>query len=83
MRIPMASEVWNNQENKGGFEKACEGVIRDINRAQKNGYRETCFDPYPVEFYDSVKREFQRHGYTFRPTGFIGGVWQRTEHICW
>ena len=83
MRIPTASEMWQQQENKGDFDRACESVLRDIKKAQEAGRRDTCFNPHPYEQYDAVKREFEHHGYTFRPTGYIGGVWQRTEHICW
>ena len=83
MNIPMASEIWKNQQNRYDFDRACESVLREIEKAQKAGMRDTCFNPQPYEQYDAVKREFERHGYSFRPTGFIGGVWQRTEHICW
>lgn len=62
---------------------ACTSVLRSIEKAQKEGRRDTCFDPRPCEQYEAVKREFENHGYVFRPTGYIGGVWQRTEHICW
>ena len=83
MKIPTASETWQKQQNKGDFDRACESVLREIEKAQKIGRRDACFDPRPCEQYDAVKREFERHGYTFRPTGYIGGVWQHTEHICW
>lgn len=83
MKIPMASEMWRQQKNRYDFDHACESVLRAIERAQQEGRRDTCFDPRPSEQYDAVKREFELHGYRFRPTGFIGGIWQRTEHICW
>lgn len=63
--------------------------------ASKEGKRKTCFNPsvywYNTEygtrtfmrFDDEVKEEFKKHGYTFAPTGYIGGVWQITENICW
>lgn len=83
MRIPTANETWLCQQNKDDFENACTSVLRSIEKAQKEGRRDTCFDPRPCEQYEAVKHEFENHGYVFRPTGFIGGVWQRTERICW
>lgn len=35
------------------------------------------------DYESEVKARFQRAGYTIKPTGYIGGVWQRTEHIHW
>ena len=81
--IKSAADVWNSQSNKGDFDKACAMVMRYIEKASSEGRRDTVFDPRPVEMYDAVKDEFKKHGYTFKPTGFIGGVWQRSEQICW
>ena len=78
-----------------GYKKAIESVMNAIEKASKEGNRKTCFNPsaywYTTEdgirtflrFDDEVKQEFIRHGYTFVPTGYVGGVWQRTEDICW
>ena len=30
-----------------------------------------------------IKSWLKDLGYRIEPTGYIGGVWQRTEHICW
>lgn len=92
--IPNASEI-RNQTPTEGFEQAVQAVVRDITRASKEGRRSTCFNP-PAYWYttdtgvrtfirydEEVKEEFRKKGYTFRPTGYIGGVWQRTENICW
>lgn len=91
--IPRASDI-RQQTPTEGFEQAVQAVVRDIENASKQGRRSTCFNPpaywFDTEFgrsfirYDEeVKEEFKKKGYTFRPTGYIGGVWQRTEHICW
>lgn len=81
--IKEASKVWENQENKDSFQKSCESVMRDIEKASKNGMRKTCFNPYDWYQYDSVKRAFKQKGYWFTPTGYVGGVWQTTENINW
>lgn len=81
--IRPASEVWKNQPNHNDFDEACAMVMRAIEKASKAGYRDTTFDPRPETMYDAVKAEFQKYGYTFKPTGYCGGVWQRSEQICW
>ena len=76
--------------NKNGFEKKLqkeiESVERSIQRACENGRTSTCVfncdaDKSDVEI--EAKKHFQKLGYTFKPTGYNGGVWQRTENICW
>ena len=37
------------------------------------------FDDYAEE----IKAKFKQAGYIIKPTGYIGGVWQLTEDICW
>ena len=69
--------------HRNDFEKACIGIMKRIREANAKGYRDTCFTPHPVEQYDAVKAEFRKNGYTFKPTGRIGGVWQDSEQICW
>lgn len=80
MIIP-ANEM--RKSHAADFEKACKSVMKKISEANEAGRRDTCFNPYPYEQYDAVKAEFQKNGYTFKPTGRIGGVWQDSEQICW
>jgi hypothetical protein len=84
-----------NEHYEKGYKQAVESVMRAIERASQEGRRKTCFNPsaywYVTEsgvrtfmrFDDEVKVEFKKHGYRFEPTGYIGGVLQRTENICW
>ena len=37
------------------------------------------FDDYA----DEVRQKFLQAGYIIKPTGYIGGIWQLTEDICW
>ena len=37
------------------------------------------FDDYASE----IKAKFKQAGYIIKPTGYICGVWQLTEDICW
>lgn len=83
MKITKAQEVRASMDTKD-FEYACDCVMNAIIRASKEGYRDTCFNPPGGnKYYYAVKEEFQKHGYTFRPTGSIGGVRQDSEQICW
>ena len=85
----------NNDVYAKGYQQAVESVMKAIENASKDGKRKTCFNPSAywyvtkdgvrtfMKFDDEVKEAFKRHGYRFEPTGYIGGVWQRTENICW
>lgn len=35
------------------------------------------------DYRDEVADKFIKAGYTIKPTGYIGGVWQLTERIHW
>ena len=35
------------------------------------------------DYADEVATRFRAAGYTIKPTGYIGGVWQRTQDIIW
>lgn len=93
--IPRATEIREQTPYTEGFDKAVASVVRDIRKASAEGRRKCCFNP-PAYWYttkdgirtfinyeEEVKELFRSKGYTFRPTGYIGGVWQRTENICW
>ena len=44
------------------------------------------YDSYKYRFDDyqeEIKKKFKQAGYIIKPTGYIGGVWQLTEDICW
>lgn len=83
MMIRTAKEVWDNQSNRNDFERCCESVMRAIDRASERGLRECVFNPPIAEHYHATKTEFAKHGYTFHPTGYVGGVRQDSEQICW
>lgn len=63
---------------------------KDIRNAISKGYTKVCYRYSCASikgvWYDCDKdmREWLlSFGYHFEPTGYIGGVWQRTEEICW
>ena len=91
----MRENVNNKRFYKEGFEQAIESVMECIEEATELGLRKTCFCPRKyryknlegggrcIDFYEEVKEEFKKHGYTFKPTGYVDGAWQQLEDICW
>ena len=63
-----------------------EKIDRRIQSAVTNGQTE-CYFPCDKDsdkdVYDEIRSKYERAGYKIKPTGYIGGVWQLTEHICW
>ena len=84
-----------NKRYEEGYEQAIKSVMRAIKDASERGYRKTCFNPrayyykdglgvrHRMDFYNEVKEEFEMNGYRFKPTGYVDGVWQQSEDICW
>lgn len=59
-----------------------------INRAIANGQNSCLFECYRDSindgpFYTEVRKKYEDAGYFIKPTGYICGVWQLTEDICW
>ena len=75
--------MWAETPVHADFHKACENMMKKIEKAAYEGKLATVFDPYPYGFHNEVKAAFQDAGYAFRPVGMIGGVMQDAEDICW
>ena len=61
-------------------------VDNAIIKAAKNGDTRTYFQcdmDADADVYDEIKHKYQSAGYIIKPTGYISGIWQRTESICW
>ena len=61
-------------------------VDRDILSSAKKGRNHCCFYPYHTVYdcwVDEMMTHYKRLGYTFKPTGCVGGVPQDTIEICW
>lgn len=93
MEITPANQIKCNVSRKEIVSMFCEKLMDKINSAAQEGYHKTCFYYSSItigerrylfdEFQDDIKAKFLSAGYTIKPTGYIGGVWQRTEDICW
>lgn len=79
--------------NKDGYHKTCFYVSSFLanpktgeipERPTVEQFHNEDFRTYYWSDYESeIKTRFQRAGYIIKPTGYIGGVWQRTESIHW
>ena len=49
---------------------------------KEDGTAGTVYDRY-VDCTHEIKEWLRSLGYRIEPTGYIGGVWQRTEDIVW
>lgn len=93
MELKRANELKKSVSYEAAFNEACEGVMRKIEKANGNGYCYVLFYPFAKDYciyqdnsdpmYSAVKKKFIELGYTFKPLGYCGGVWQDGENICW
>ena len=59
-------------------------VNKDIQFAVNRKQNSACFAfDERDEYYFEVKKKFLDYGYKIVPTGYINGIWQRTEDIIW
>lgn len=93
MTIINANEL-NAITRKDIVDLFCDKLMKEISDTNKKGKRSTVFwtscidldNGTTVRFDDysnDIKKVFTSHGYTIKPTGYIGGVWQLTEDIIW
>jgi hypothetical protein len=78
----MRTRTEANETRKKEIETAVYYQVRAIQKAQESGQSYTSFD-VPYEYEQEIKKMFAKQGYTFKPTGYINGVLQRTERIHW
>lgn len=90
IEIKPASELKPTNEREQALEYCIKYIMMYIERANEMGKRNTCFTPTMgyvngkyIDCEDELKAMFRAKGYSFKPTGYVGGVWQRTIDICW
>lgn len=90
IEIKNANELKPTNEREQAIEHCVKYIMMYIERANNRGDRRTCFTPTGktingryIDCEDELKRMFRENGYYFKPTGYIGGVLQRTIDICW
>jgi len=75
-------EMMQTEEYKAAMAEEVSHVTQSIELAKSRGRTHADFS-VRARYRDEVKRLFLDAGYTFRPTGYVGGVWQLSEDICW
>ncbi len=84
MNEPMkiTNEMRNRKEER--ISQMVDRVNKDIKMAVSRKQNSTCFAfDKSDEFYFEVKKKFLDSGYKIVPTGYLNGVYQRTEDITW
>lgn len=76
------NEMMQTEIYKTAVEEAVGYVVNSIESAKSLGRTHTCFSVRPA-YQQEVKQMFLNQGYSFKPTGYCGGVWQLSEDICW
>lgn len=75
-------ETSENEIYKKEMAKAIKYQNERIQEAKEKGLTSAYFGA-SSEYKDDLKQLYHQKGYRFKPTGYIGGVWQQTEDICW
>lgn len=84
MNEPMkiTDEMKERKERK--ISEMIDRVNKDIQFAINRKQNSVCFAfDQTDEYYFEVKTKFENAGYKIVPTGYLNGVWQRTEDIVW
>ena len=82
--IKITDEMRNIKQKR--IDEVCKRVDRQIERAINNKRNICLFDcdmDADTDVYYEVRRMYEAEGYKIVPTGYNGGVWQRSENICW
>ena len=62
-------------------------TVKEMAREVEHGRNSCSFIPYEhaiyEDYFEEVKAKYESVGYVIKPTGYIGGVWQRTMDIIW
>ncbi len=74
-------ELSQNEIYRKELKKQIDNMNKRIEYAKNKGYSSTCWCVYEHEH--QIRAMYKEKGYTFKPTGYVGGVWQETEDICW
>ena len=80
--LKISDEVKKQHEQR--IAKMVERQNDRIKSAIEKGNHSTIFYPNTTDpDYRELRLMYEREGYHIKPTGYIGGVWQLTEDICW
>lgn len=86
MNAKEMATVANENGFKLKFEEEIKKQDRDIRRAAEMGRRRTIFRVHGTIYDDLeplLKEYYSERGFSFKPVGYNGGVWQNDIYICW
>ena len=80
--MKITNEMKRKKEER--ISQMVERVNKDIQYAVSRKQNSACFAfDASDEFYFEVKKKFLDYGYKIVPTGYLNGIYQRTEDITW
>ena len=84
MSEPMKITYEMKRRKEERISQMVDRVNKDIKSAVERKQNSACF-AFDVgdEYYFEVKKKFLDCGYKIVPTGYLNGVYQRTEDITW
>lgn len=84
MNEPMKITKEMRERKEERISQMIDRVNKDIKNAVERKQNSACFAfDKSDEFYFEVKKKFLDSGYKIVPTGYINGIYQRTEDITW
>lgn len=80
--MKITNEMKERKEKK--ISEMIDRVNKDIQSALNARQNSACFafDKTDAYYYE-VREKLEKAGYRIVPTGYINGIWQRTEDITW
>lgn len=82
--LEITNEMKNTRNDR--IAKIEKKIDERIRKAVERG-ESYCYFPCDKEtdkdVYDEICEKYEKAGYKIKPTGYIGGVWQLSEDICW
>ena len=80
--MKITDEMKERKEKK--ISEMVDRVNKDIQFAVNRKQNSACFAfDKTDEYYFEVRAKFENAGYKIVSTGYINGIWQRTEDITW
>ena len=80
--MKITDEMKERKEKK--ISEMIDRVNKDIQLAVNRKQNSVCFAFDKTDaYYFEVRTKFENAGYKIVPSGYINGVWQRTEDVTW
>lgn len=82
--IEITNEMKKHRAERLAYvERKVDKQIEFANELGQNRRLFDCSKDGDADVYDEIREKYEKAGYKIVPTGYSGGVWQKTEDICW